>query len=67
MAVNAAILCLAVCVCDLNKAGLCGSSAQYVVSQPFSSSFCFKAVLCVCVCGKEDCVCGKEEVNMVVL
>ena len=33
--VNAAILCLTVCVCDvMSKAGMCSRSAHYVMSQP---------------------------------
>ena len=35
--VSDAILCPAVCVCDvMNKAGMCGSGVYYVMSQPCS-------------------------------
>ena len=36
-AVDAVILCLAVCISDIrNKAGVCGTSVLYIMSQPCS-------------------------------
>ena len=34
MAVRTVILCRAVCVCDMNKAGMCSTSANFVMNQP---------------------------------
>ena len=35
MAMRTVILCRAVCVCDMNKAGMCSTSANFVMNQPF--------------------------------
>ena len=38
MAMNAAILCLAVCICDVvNMASMCSRSVSYIMKQPFSA------------------------------
>ena len=37
VALNTAILCLAVWVCILHKAGMSGSGVYYIMSQPFSA------------------------------
>ena len=38
MTTNAAVLCPAVLISDvMNKAGLCGKSIKYIMSQPFSA------------------------------
>ena len=43
MAVYVAILCLAISVCHvMNKAGMCGRSVDYIMSQPFFSLFISK-------------------------
>ena len=38
MAMNTAILCLAVCICDvMNMASMCSRSVSDIMSQPFSA------------------------------
>ena len=35
--IGAAILCPAVCICDMNKAEMCGKMIKYIMNQPFSA------------------------------
>ena len=39
MTLSTAVLCLAVCVFDIiNKTAMCGTSVDYIITQPFSCS-----------------------------